>query len=79
MNMRSIYRKIAKEQGITVEEVKRQMQAAIDDAYLKSNKAEGVSHFQKSIPYQGQIPTTEEFIASIADKILLQKKGNKPQ
>lgn len=33
MNMRKIYRKVAKEYGVSVEEVKREMQAAITDAY----------------------------------------------
>lgn len=38
MNMRSIYRKIAKENNVTVAEVKRDMEAAIEQAYKKPIK-----------------------------------------
>ena len=33
MNMRKIYRKIAKKNGVSVQEVRREMQAAITEAY----------------------------------------------
>ena len=33
MNMRKIYRKIAKENGVSVKEVRQEMQAAITEAY----------------------------------------------
>lgn len=50
MNMRKIYRKVAKEYGVSVEEVKREMQAAITDAYtnpLNNNEIKG-----KGLPHQ---------------------------
>lgn len=69
MNMRNIYRKVAKEHGVTVAEVKREMQAAIDHVYKKIDKSESEKIMQESIPSKGGIPTTEEFIKSLAHKI----------
>lgn len=42
MNMRKIYRKVAKEYGVSVEEVKREMQAAITDAYTNPLNNNGI-------------------------------------
>jgi len=69
MSMRNIYRKIAKEHGVTVAEVKREMQAAIDYVYKKIDKSESEKIMQESIPRKGGIPTTEEFIKSLANII----------
>ena len=38
MNMRKIYRKIAKEHNVSVAEVKREMEAAVAQAWTNSNK-----------------------------------------
>ena len=69
MSMRNIYRKIAKEHGVTVAEVKRDMQAAIDYVYKKIDKSESEKIMQESISRKGGIPTAEEFINSLAHKI----------
>ena len=69
MSMRNIYRIIAKEHGVTVAEVKREMQAAIDYIYKKIDKSESEMIIQESIPRKNGIPTTEEFITSVAHKI----------
>ncbi|SDG61081.1 sporulation initiation factor Spo0A C-terminal domain-containing protein [Desulfosporosinus hippei] len=69
MSMRNIYRKIAKEHGVTVPEVKREMQATIDYVYKKIDKSESEKIMQKVIHRKGGIPTTEEFIKSLAHKI----------
>lgn len=55
MSMRQIYRKIAKEHGVTVAEVKRDMQAALDDAYSDPMNKNTIS-LSKSSPSQGQNP-----------------------
>ena len=50
MNMRKIYRKVAKEYGVSVEEVKREMQAAITDAYTNPlNNNEITKAYQLSL------------------------------
>lgn len=63
---RSDYRKIAKEHGISVKEVKRDMQEAINSAYVNPN-AEALS-----VPRKGKTPTPDEFIDYMVDKV---KKG----
>lgn len=52
MNMRKIYRKVAKEYGVSVEEVKREMQAAITDAYTNPLNNNGIG----AIPLPHGIP-----------------------
>lgn len=53
---RSILRKIAKENGVSVDEIRREMQAAIEAAYVNPNKA------ALSMPRKREVPTPEEFI-----------------
>lgn len=53
---RSIIRKIAKKHGVSVEEVRRDMQAAINAAYVNPGAA------ALSVPKKGDVPTPEEFI-----------------
>ena len=48
MNMRKIYRKVAKEYGVSVEEVKREMQAAITDAYTNPLNNNGITKTYQS-------------------------------
>lgn len=56
MNMKKVYRRIAKEHGVTVAEVKRNIQEAINTAYVKPNL------YAQCIPHKGEVPTIEEFI-----------------
>lgn len=53
---RSIIRKIAKENGVSVEEVMRDMQFAIEATYANPNEV------ALSIPRKNDVPTPEEFI-----------------
>ena len=69
MSMRSIYRKIAKRHNVSLEEVKREMQAAVDFAYHNASKDETAAAKQKQISRKGEIPTAEEFILYAAEKI----------
>jgi len=73
MSMRKIYRKIAKKHGVTVGEVKREMQKAIDLTYQKSDASEGEKGKQRSPPYQGEKPNPEEFIHYIAQEVKVRK------
>jgi len=56
---KKIYKEIAKIYGVAVEEVEREMQAAIDAAYIDP------TFHAKCVDLQGEKPTTEEFIAHI--------------
>ena len=74
MSMRSIYRKIAKEHGVSVTEVKKDMQAAINYAYNNPDKSAGEKVKQRIIPCKGEIITTEEFIKYAVQKIKKEQK-----
>ena len=67
--MNQIYQTIAKEHDVTVAEVKKNMQAAIDYAYRKSNKTDSERVAQKKISYRGKTPTVEEIIEHIIREI----------
>lgn len=74
MSMRSIYRKIAKENGVTVAEVKRDMQAAIDHAYQHTPDDGITEAYQDRVPRKGETPTAEEVIRYAAQKIREEQK-----
>lgn len=76
MSMRKIYRKVAKKHGVTVTEVKRDMQAAIDCAYQKADKTEAEKSIQKRVVAQSEIPTAEELICFLANEV---EKGDAAQ
>ncbi|WP_242996560.1 sporulation initiation factor Spo0A C-terminal domain-containing protein [Lacrimispora amygdalina] len=68
--MRKIYRKIAKKNGVSVAEVKRDMQEAINAAYQNPPQDGGVdAAYQQRIPCKRAIPTPDEFIRYAANKI----------
>lgn len=69
MSMRGIYRKVAKKYGVSVGEVKREMQSAIGYAYMKSDQSESEKRIQASVICKDEIPTTDEFIRFVANKI----------
>lgn len=70
MNMRKIYRQIAKEHGVTVSEVKRAMQEAIGAAYQNPPDDGGVTAaWQRQVPRKGETPTPEEVIRYVAAKV----------
>ena len=63
MNMRKIYQKIAKGNGVSVKEVRREMQAAIREAYTAPQNDNPITKaYQNRVPRQGEIPTPEELI-----------------
>ena len=70
MNMRKIYRQIAKEHGVTVAEVKRDMQEAISAAYQNPPDDGGVTAaWQRQVPHRGETPTPEEVIRYASSKV----------
>lgn len=66
---RKLLRKIAKEHGVTVEEVRRDMQAAIDATYQNPNRNLTNIKAQNAVPRQGETPTVDEFVGYVAKKI----------
>lgn len=62
MSMRNIFRKIAKENGLSVKAVKEEMQNALEYAY-KSTTEDGISSArQNAVPRKNKIRTPEEFV-----------------
>ena len=61
---RKIYKKIAKNHGVSVAEIKRDMQSAIDDTYKNPT-------FQaRCVDCAGEKPEIEEFIDHIARRAM---------
>lgn len=70
MNMRKIYREIAKKEGKTIKEIKFEMQNAINIAYLTSEKEEKIKKCQEQIVSKKEIPNVEEVIQYVRNRIL---------
>lgn len=62
MSMRNVYRKIAKENGVTLVEVKHDMQTAIDAAYSNPPNDGITKAYQQRVPRKNEVPTVDEFI-----------------
>ena len=69
MSMRKIYREVAKKHGVSVKEVKEEMQKALDHAYTNTPDDGVTKDYQKQVPSKGEIPTPEEFIKYAANKV----------
>ena len=63
MKMKRIYKDIAKKYGVSVAEVKHDMQAAIDEAYKSPN------WYARCVHSKGGKPTSEEFITQLAQRV----------
>ncbi len=73
MDISKILHQIAKKNGISVAEVKEEMQKAITAAYYNPSRNREIIERQKCVPHKDDIPTPEEFICYIVDEI---KKKN---
>lgn len=75
MSMRRTFRKIARENGVSLEEVRADMQAAINTAYQNPPDDGGVIlAYQRQVPHKGEIPTPEEVIRYFTGEIQKKKK-----
>lgn len=74
MRMKKILEQIAREHGVTVKEVREEMQKAITEAWMNPPEDGGVTAaYQRRVPCKGAIPTPEELIRYAAAEI--QKTG----
>ena len=64
---RKLLRKVAREHGVSLNEVKREIQAAIDHAYTNPTEE------ALQIPHKGEKPTADEVIAHIVGEIKSRK------
>ena len=61
IDYQAIYEKLAKQNGVTPQQVREDMAQAIRQAY-ENPKDEETKWFQKQVPCKGQIPTPEEMM-----------------
>ena len=70
MRMRKILKQVARENGVTVKEVREEMQKAINEAWQNPPRDGGVTAaYQRRVPCRGTIPTPEELIRYAAAEI----------
>ncbi len=69
MSMRRIYRKIARQNGLSVDEVKTEMKKAIDTAWDSPHKTGENITIQDMVNQSGSKPTPEELIQFAAGKV----------
>lgn len=63
MNTKKIFRIVARQNGVTVKEVREEIQKAITEAWKNQPKDGGVTAaYQRKVPCTGEIPTPEELI-----------------
>lgn len=78
MNMRKVYREVAKQNGVSVQEVKREMQAAITEAYNARESGETAKAW-KDLQCRGEVPTPEELIGFVLREVLKQEINDNSQ
>ena len=68
MKMEKILKKVARANGVTVREVKTEIQAAINEAW-KNPPDDAAVAYQRKVSCMGEIPTPDEFIRFMANEI----------
>ncbi len=69
MSNRKLYREIAKKNGVSMKEVKHDMQEALNHAYNNPNANGIIKAHQNQVPKKDEIPTPDEFINYAVKKI----------
>ena len=69
MNLQEVIEKVAKRNGVTVEEVRKEMGLALDVACGKPEKTLIEEMRQKEISSDGDVPTPEQFIQYCVEKL----------
>lgn len=73
MDMQEIYRKVAEKHGVSPEEVEREIKAAIDMAWNKTDKTESEAAMQADLGFADGVPQPEDVILAVAAR--LRNKG----
>lgn len=74
MGNRKLYRQIAKQNGVTLKEVKHDMQAALNYAY-KNTPNDGVTvAYQSNVTKKNEVPTVDEFINHAVKEVKTKEK-----
>ncbi len=69
MSMRSVYRKIARQNGITIKELRAEMQDMINAAWTNPQNNGVMRAYQSQVHSKGEIPTPDEVIRYVACKV----------
>ncbi len=70
MKMKKVLREVARANGVSVKEVREEIQKAIDEAWKTPPNDGGVTAaYQQKVPCRGEIPTPEELIRYMAGEI----------
>ncbi len=73
MSFENVYEKIAKENGTTAKEVKKEIEAAIAMAWNNPDKTQEQAEMQRKLAPNGEIPSADELIRAITKQ---QKSNN---
>ena len=74
MNWDQICKRIGQAHGVSAEEIRREMEAALDAAWNRTDKTERMADLQAEIPSRKEAPSPEELVTFLRDCILdLQK------
>ncbi len=71
MNLQHIIQTIAENNGISEQEVMREMQQALSSSFTHPSN-DIIRGYQKDIPCEGAVPTLEEFIQYAANRLQAQ-------
>jgi len=69
MKMEEILKEVARKNGTTVEKAREEMQKAINEAWGKQERDSEIGINQQKIPHKGEVPTPEELIQYLAEKL----------
>ena len=76
MSMKDVYRQIAKAHGVTVKEVREEIQRSINEAWNDPQNDEITRAYQNRVSCRGATPTPDELIRYVAGKIEVDMHGN---
>ena len=74
MNFQKILKQIAAENHTTTEDVYREMQIAIEDAFQHRSEEDGSMAMWNEMGFKDQCPTPEQFILNAAKRIRAEKR-----
>ena len=70
MNWNQICERIGQAHGVSAEEVRREMEAALDAAWNRTDKTERMADLQREIPREQEVPSPEELVVFLRDCML---------
>lgn len=69
MDTKEIFQIVAEQYGVSMEEVERDIETAIMEAYKNPEKTPDVDKMQKQVPCKGDAPTAAELLEFCISKL----------